>query len=143
MIRNKVPKREISRGIYIVLAILFTSNLFCSDKNIVPIYANGIIIFISGDNNFATNKYKYREDEIIIVDYVLREADEESWIGIFKKGDAKNSYNVIEDIGTDGIQKGRLIFYGLDSGHYDVVLYGKTLEPKYPLVTRHIVVEKL
>jgi len=140
---GKFKKTTIKWYIYLMLPVLFLNNLYGTDKNLAPIYANGILIVIPGDNSLSTNKYTYFEDEIIVVDYALREHDVESWIGIFRKGDAKNSYNIIEDLGTDGVQKGRLVFYGLDSGKYDIVLYGKTLEPKYPLVTRHIVVEKL
>jgi len=141
MINLKYRKPIIT--ICLLLTIFFISTLFGNNKNIVPIYTNQIVIFIPGDNTLRSSKKRYLEDEFIVVDYTLKEPDKESWIGIFKTGDTKNSYNIIEDIGTEGIQKGRLIFFGLESGEYDIVLYGKTLEPKYQLAITHIIVEEL
>jgi len=127
-----------TKKIQIILGlILFIPNASFSKQELVPLAVDGITIItpVHPSNSIWTDENVYSIYEDFIVNYTQTLKNNENWIGIFHKGDTKNSYNIVQDLATYENHKGELLFYGLDSGEYDIVLYGYELEPHYPLDT--------
>ncbi|HIP14542.1 MAG TPA: hypothetical protein EYG74_03525 [Sulfurimonas autotrophica] len=128
----------------ISILVLLSSISFAQEKTI-PIFVGNVGVIIPAKvvkvAYLWTDNHTYEDGESILVHYTQIFEDPDSWIGIFYTGDTKNSYNIIQDLPTNGDSDGQMLFYGLPVGNYDLVFYGLTLEPQHILDTTRIRVQ--